>query len=61
MERVCGRRGVERLAAVEACCCTGRNPVGQGFFLLLLGGCYCGVVAEVFPLLPVEGVPAWHK
>lgn len=56
-----GQRGVDCLASTEVACCQSANPVGQLFFLSLLTFCYYGAWHDVFPLLPVDGVPAWHK
>jgi palmitoyltransferase len=33
----------------------------QLLFAALFGGCYWGYCRHVFPLLPLPGVPAWHK
>src|SRR6476660_1727395 len=61
VQRVWGQHGVDCLASTEARCCHSANPVGQLFFLALVAFCYWGAWHDIFPLLPVDGVPSWHK
>lgn len=59
--RACGQRGARALAAAGELCCERSNPAVQLLFAVLFGGCYWGYCRYVFPLLPLPGVPAWHK
>ena len=59
--RLCGERGRDALSGLEACCCERRNPWVQLLFLVLLGGAFWVYWRDLFPLLPLPGLPAWHK
>lgn len=59
--QACGRHGGACLHATGELCCERSNPAVQLLFVGLLGGCYWLFWSSIFPLLPLPGVPAWHK
>ena len=59
--QACGRPGGACLHATGELCCERSNPAVQLLFVGLLGGCYWLFWSSIFPLLPLPGVPAWHK
>lgn len=58
---LCGERGRAALAGLEEGCCERRNPAVQILFLAILAAAYYVYARDVFPLLPLPGLPAWHK
>lgn len=59
--RCCGQRGPALLATVAELCCERSNPAVQVLFLALLGSCLWAYCRFIFPLLPLPGIPSWHK
>ncbi|KAL4444348.1 hypothetical protein ABPG75_012085 [Micractinium tetrahymenae] len=59
--RLGGRRASSALAVASQLCCERSNPSVQVLFLVLLVGCYTLYFRTVFPMLPLPGLPAWHK
>ncbi|KAL4858645.1 putative protein S-acyltransferase 17 [Chlorella vulgaris] len=59
--RCCGQRGPALLATVAELCCERSNPAVQVLFLTLLGSCLWAYCRFIFPLLPLPGIPTWHK
>lgn len=56
-----GRHASSALEAASRLCCERSNPTVQILFLVLLAGCYTLYCCTVFPMLPLPGLPAWHK
>lgn len=56
-----GRRLAACAQGTAALCFERRNPAVQLLFLCLLCGCYWLFCSSVFPMLPLPGLPAWHK
>ena len=46
---------------METACCERPNPLVQLLFLAMLAGAYYLYLRDVFPLLPLPGLPSWHK
>lgn len=59
--RLGGRRAASLLEAALRLCCERSNPAVQILFLVLLVGCYTLFYRTIFPMLPLPGLPAWHK
>lgn len=58
--KVFGPKGTHMLESTEAACCQGRNPIGQFFFIIMFTTCFVGICMDVFPRLPLPGVPYFH-
>lgn len=61
LRRVGGGRAAHLLQRAGELCCERSNPAVQILFMSMLVGCYAVFFATVFPMLPLPGVPAWHK
>lgn len=59
--RLGGRRATNALEALAQLCCERSNPVVQLLFLTLVMVSFTVFARTVFPMLPLPGVPAWHK
>lgn len=59
--RLGGRHAGPAMEAASQLCCERSNPAVQVLFLVLLVGCYATYFCTVFPMLPLPGLPAWHK
>lgn len=59
--RVGGRHGGALLDAVGDCCFERSNPAVQLLFLAIFAACYLTFYLTIFPMLPLPGLPAWHK
>lgn len=61
IRRAGGRHGTAALERAGQLCCERSNPTVQIIFIVLVVGCYSLFCAYVFPMLPLPGIPAWHK
>ncbi|EFN58137.1 hypothetical protein CHLNCDRAFT_57008 [Chlorella variabilis] len=59
--RFCGRRGTALCHSAGELCFERSNPVVQILFVVLLAACYWAAWSYLFPMLPLPGIPAWHK
>ena len=61
LSRAGGGRGADLLRRAGELCCERSNPAVQILFVAMVAGCYAVFYATVFPMLPLPGLPAWHK